>query len=966
MGRLMTEEFPGIEQTEMFRCLSQCMEGRLPLEMENKFVYPNGVKSWFELRFEPVVEGVAVLSFDVSRRRLAEEKWKRASLALRVMSDCHRLLQKVDDEATLFQRVCDIAVSSGDYRLAWIQLEMDDQTVRLAAMSGQGTSEVALATPPPTNETSSFALPLTVKDKVVGHFHLCSEDSDAFEQAERNVLAELASNLGYGIVNLRERKARRDSDAHYYALFEHSLDAVLLTTPEGEILKANPAACRLFQCSEAELRASGRSGLIDSSDPRVSLFLRQREQRGKASGALRLTRADGTCFEAECSSAVFETPEGPHNSVIIRDVTERVKNEALLRESEERFRTLFENMTAGFVLFEVVEGEPGVPVDLIIRAANAGFFKATGLTAATAIDQPLTSVLPGIENDSAGWIATYGSVGLTGEPLQFREGSELLDSYFSISCYRAAEKHCAVTFFDITEQQLAQEKLQKSEERYRRLAENLPDMVWRTDGAGQFQFVNSAVTDFLGFRPEEVLNAKFDQYFMPSSNVQVQGWLDSLKGTTPPRPSFFGQVDYLNDKGEIVPGELHAVTEFDTSGRLVAVEGVTRDIRERIKAELERHEIEAQLHQSQKLESVGRLAGGVAHDFNNLLSVIISCTEFAMTELEEPNPISEDLLEIQKAAFRASNLTRQLLAFSRRQVLAPEVLNLNTIVSGMETLLKRLLGEHIEVCVRCCPSLCNVLADPGQMEQVIMNLAINARDAMPSGGILKIETANYSDAESSETAVHLIVSDTGSGMDPETLQYVFEPFFTTKGPGKGTGLGLSTVYGIMKQSGGSVTVESSCGSGTVFTVSLPTVDEPEKRKEVAGSSALAGGGETVLVVEDDDSVRRVTERILTRTGFRVFAASGGDEALALIETQALVPDLLLTDIVMPKMNGRELAEEVLRRLPGVRVLYMSGYTDDAIVRHGLSVSRTQLVSKPFTRTDLTDKVLETLRRESED
>jgi two-component system cell cycle sensor histidine kinase/response regulator CckA len=396
-----------------------------------------------------------------------------------------------------------------------------------------------------------------------------------------------------------------------------------------------------------------------------------------------------------------------------------------------------------------------------------------------------------------------------------------------------------------------------------------------------------------------------------------------------------------------------------------------RDVTERKLAQAERERLEEQSRASQKLEAIGSLAGGVAHDFNNLLSVILGYTAFAAERLRDGDPLKSDLLEVERAGNRASALTRQLLAFSRKQVLRPVPLSLNQVATGLEKMLRRILGEDIDFALKLAPGLGLTLADPGQVEQVLMNLVVNARDAMPGGGGLTIETSNVEVDEEYAVRhvavkpgayVQLAVSDTGCGMDQPTMARIFEPFFTTKEKGKGTGLGLSTVYGIVKQSGGNVWVYSEPGQGTTFKIYLPR--EPSVAAEAAIKPSpephQASGTETVLVVEDEEALLRIAVRALEAAGYTVLQAANGEGALETSARHAGDIHLLLTDVVMPRMNGELLARELSKTRPSVKVLYMSGYSEGAVGHQGMLDPGTQLLAKPFTSAGLTRKVREVL------
>jgi len=382
-----------------------------------------------------------------------------------------------------------------------------------------------------------------------------------------------------------------------------------------------------------------------------------------------------------------------------------------------------------------------------------------------------------------------------------------------------------------------------------------------------------------------------------------------------------------------------------------------------------RRELEEQLRQAQKMEAVGMLAGGVAHDFNNLLTIINGYTQLILNSLRQGDPNRHSAEQVMKAGERAAALTNQLLAFSRRQVLQLKVLDLNPTVSGLGAMLQRLIGEDIDLRMELRPDIGRVNADAGQLEQVLMNLAVNARDAMPTGGKLTIETANV-DLDESYAGRHiavkpgpyvlLAVSDTGSGMDEATKQRLFEPFFTTKGPGKGTGLGLSTVFGIVKQSGGSLEVYSEPGRGSSVKIYFPRVDRPASIEAAGRQRPSLRGTETILLVEDDEMVRNLVRETLEREGYKVIGAADPLEALRIAEAHRGKIQMLITDVVMPKLSGKELAKTLVERRPEMKVLYMSGYTDSAIVNSGILQKEVAFLQKPFTPAALATKVREVL------
>ena len=506
------------------------------------------------------------------------------------------------------------------------------------------------------------------------------------------------------------------------------------------------------------------------------------------------------------------------------------------------------------------------------------------------------------------------------------------------------------------------------ESRYRDCFENAKDAIYVHDLNGRYTMVNKAGEALIGYTREEILQ-------MNNSDVVPQKCIDQiqtrlLKKLADHVPTIY-EVEAIRKDGSRVPVEVSSRLIYE-NGVAVAVQGSARDITERKRAEEALRASQLQLQQSQKLEAIGQLAGGVAHDFNNLLTAILGYTDLSLRRINEEDPIRKNLKETKKAAERAAALIRQLLAFSRKQILEPKVLDLNVVVRDMHKMLTRLIGENIDLATKQAGDLGIVKADPCQVEQIIMNLVVNARDAMPRGGKVTIETANVTLDGSKHVSIKpgpyvmLAVSDTGNGMDEETQAKVFEPFFTTKEVGKGTGLGLSTVYGIVKQSGGNIWVYSEPEMGTVFKVYLPRVDSEKAVSEIQPTSEIKDfyGSETILLVEDEDIVRGLTREILSEAGYHVLDAKGGHEAIRLCRDFSGPIELLLTDVVMPGMSGKEVAERLHELRPSARVLFMSGYTDEAIVRHGVLDANVEFIQKPFTWAKLGKKVRDVLDRTS--
>jgi two-component system cell cycle sensor histidine kinase/response regulator CckA len=511
----------------------------------------------------------------------------------------------------------------------------------------------------------------------------------------------------------------------------------------------------------------------------------------------------------------------------------------------------------------------------------------------------------------------------------------------------------------VRKQRLAQALLD-SDERYRFVTENIADAVFLLELDGRIALGNHRAETITGYAQAELIGRAFFSLLPEAGAREARARLSDVRAGVKVSPFF--EVELIQKDGARVLLEVH-VTSVLKDGQPVARLGVARDI-------TERRYLEDQLRQAQKMEGIGRLAAGVAHDFNNLLTAIGGRCYLVLNALTSENPIRREIEIIQDAAERAAKLTHQLLAFSRKQILDPCVLDLNATVTGIEPLLRRMIREDIEIATALDSAAGRVKADAGQIEQVLLNLAVNASDAMPNGGWLTLATGNVTLDEAYARThaevepgpyVMLSVSDTGHGMTAEVQAHIFEPFFTTKEVGKGTGLGLATAYGIAKQSGGHITVHSEPGHGAAFKLYLPRVEEAPGTAEPARPTEITRrGSETVLLVEDDEPLRTLAREILSIQGYTVLDATSPSEALRLADVHPGPIHLLVTDVVMPQMNGRQVADHLLAARPGLKVLFMSGYTDAAIVEHGVLEPGTHFLQKPFTPDGLSRKVREAL------
>lgn len=668
---------------------------------------------------------------------------------------------------------------------------------------------------------------------------------------------------------------------------------------------------------------------------------------------------DDCLREREWSAAEMEALKAA--GATLGAAIQRKRIETALRQSETRLRQIID-LVPHFIFAKDRQGH--------FILVNQAFAEAMGATTQELIGRAALQITPS-KKDTIKFLKDDQEVITTGKPKFISEETftdvhdklRIFQTYkIPFTAWGSQEPAVLGVAVDITEQKQAEDALRESEERFRATFEQAAVGIAHVGLDGRWLRVNQKLCHMLGYTRDELLAKTFIEISYPDS---IELNLEYIRQITAGEIQTYSlEKRYTHKNGSTVWCHVTVSLVRNSSGEPKYLISVIEDI-------TRRKNLEAQLRHSQKLEAIGRLAGGIAHDFNNILTVIIGNSELLLYNFEENNPLRKDVEQIKKVAERAASLTRQLLAFSRQQVLEARALNLNTVIADTEQMLRRLIGEHIELQTRLAPDLGFVKADPGQMEQVILNLAVNARDAMPGGGRLTIETAgailNRADLDDQPEVepgpfVTLIVSDTGPGIADEILAHIFEPFFTTKEVGEGTGLGLATVHGIITQSSGFIRVHSQPGQGTTFIIYLPQAEtSPDLPQPLPAAIQPHRGSETILLAEDEQAVRELAHRVLSESGYTVLEAHNGPEALHLSEQYQGVIDLLLTDVLMPGgLSGPQLAEALSAAGRHLKVLYMSGYTDKALAHHGLLEAGINLITKPFSPDTLISKVRQIL------
>jgi len=766
---------------------------------------------------------------------------------------------------------------------------------------------------------------------------------------------------------LRDITARQQGEAtraRLAAIVDSSDDAIISLAMDETILTWNAGAERLFGYAASEMIGRSRALLVPAGPSVELVSIMERAARGEAGEPLetRRMRKDGSVVDVSLVFSPMTDASGRVTSVstIARDITSRKTAETSLRDERDRAQQYLD--TAEVILLKLdVEGR--------ILLVNRYACTVLGWTADELLGRDwIETCLPSrIRNSFRNTFNNLvgGDLSVVENPVLTRSGDERLIEWRNTVLQDDAGQVVG-TFSsgtDITERNQAVEALRTSEERMRFALEAASVGIWDMDYTTGVHRWSEILESQYCMRPG-TFGGTFEAFIERVHPDDRESMLATVRKAIKSGGDFStlhrtmcpdGTVRWLSGAGRVLLGE---------HGEPVRAVGISLNV-------TERHTLEAQYQQAQKMEAIGRLAGGVAHDFNNLLTVILGFCELLLAGLTPDDPRQADVTEIQKAGARAAGLTRQLLAFSRKEIIQPTLLDLNAIVADIRVMLARLIGEDVTIVLRLGAALSPVKADRGQIEQIVLNLAVNARDAMPRGGTLTIETANLELDEHYAQAhpevkpgpyIVLTVTDTGTGMTPEVQARLFEPFFTTKELGKGTGLGLATVYGIATRSGGSVTVDSAAGRGTSFMVYLPRADA--EQPVVAAPPPVdrrRADGQTVLVVEDAEGLRELTKRLLERKGYTVLLAANADEARHLFDEHPSI-DLLLTDVVMPGASGPELVKQLVERRPTLKVVYMSGYTDEAIVHHGVLDAGIVFLHKPFSSESLGQIIREALDR----
>lgn len=943
---------------------------------------------------------------DVTSQWNAAAELQRLNRALQTTVECRQKIALAVDEQQLMRDICQVLVDRGGYRMVWVGIAEQDERKSVRpivnagfnegylekvniswddCVRGRGPTGTAIRTCAPSigwdleNDPrvalwheeivqhgfkSSIALPLLQDGSAFGALTLYSGGRDAFDPEEVRLLTELAEDLAYGIQTKRAYAGKaqaveelKDSEKRFRTLIEDAPIAVGISRNAVSIY-ANQSYLRMFGVKTSEDLIGHPIGEHWTPESRAEIEkqIRLRSLGHSVSPTYEGIglRADGSEIELFVHVTQVNLPDGPASIAFLTDITEQKKAQAALRESEEKYRTIFQASHDAITIMS--------PPDWRFVDVNPACVRLFG---ATDKEELIAShpweVSPEFQPDGEPSLTKAARIideAMLKGSVRFEwthrklNGQTFVTSIDLVRMMVGGVPQLQGTLRDITEKKRAEEALI----RLQQAVDASGEVVFMTDHQGTITFVNPEFTHLYGYEASEVIG-KANRRILKCDEVSDEEY-ESLWQATLTQSSASGEIANRTKDGRRVTVERTMNAVRDDRGNVVAFVSIQRDV-------TDRKQLERQFQQAQKMEAVGRLAGGVAHDFNNILGIITGYSDLMLSDPDLPEKAQRRLKEIKNAANRAVGVTQQLLAFSRKRALQTKILCLNNVIHETSKMLGRLLGDDIELVTKLDANLGTVAVDPAGIDQVVLNLAVNARDAMPNGGKLTIETANVTIEPDSEEGklppgkyVMLAVNDTGHGMDAETQKHIFEPFFTTKG-GRGTGLGLSTVFGIVEQSGGTIWTDSEVGRGTAFEIYFKRMAESCPEVTTDALEVIQRGKETILLVEDDAGLRRVNVEMLQSLGYKVIEAVDGAEALGLLERHAGRLDLLLTDVVMLGMNGRELANRALERLPSLKVLFVSGYTDVTVGRE-IAASGAALIQKPFSRTVLAARLRELL------
>ena len=776
--------------------------------------------------------------------------------------------------------------------------------------------------------------------------------------------------------NITERKtaeiALQESEDRYRRIVETANEGIWTMDRDHRTTFINGRMAQILGREPTEVVGKPVEEFLFHDDLRLhQQHMIERHLGLRGSYQARLYRPDKSIVWTMVSSTPKIDAHGEFDGSIamITDITEHKK-------AEENYKTLFREMLNGFALHEIICNSQGDPIDYRFTAVNPAFELITGHSSNDIIGRSIGELFVDLEQHV---IDAFREVARSGTPAFIENYSKTLKKHFEISVFRPSLSQLACVFADITKRKLAEDALKESQKNLADIIDFLPDATLAIDTNKRVIIWNRAIQQMTDIPAHEMLGKGDYAYTIPFYGKPRAQLMDLIFADD---KSISDKYPNLRREGDAIIAEVFCNALYDNKGAWVylkvsplrdqkgnitgAIE-IIRDVTKAKQSEKDKQKLQEQLIQSQKMESIGRLAGGVAHDFNNMLGVIIGRTELAKSHVTPNQPIYNDLEEILIAAERSANLTRQLLAFARKQTVAPKILDLNEIISGMLKMIERLIGEDIVLNWRPGENIWPTKTDPSQIDQILANLCINARDAISNIGTITIETENQTFDETIGSTqpdlipgdyVMIAVSDDGRGMDQETISHIFEPFFTTKELGKGTGLGLATVYGAVKQNNGIITVYSEPNRGSTFKIFLPRHSDNTKSLPSDSSTEMhIGGLETILVVEDEPSILTLTQIILETQGYQVLIASTPGEAIRIATEYTGIINLLISDVVMPEMNGRDLAKHLLETTcPKIKLLFMSGYTANVIAHHGVIDEGVDFIQKPFSTANLAKKV----------